>query len=108
MSVCSVLRRDQLGAHIPHVEQLRERLPEIISEGGTAIAAPDGSWIVEPIPHREQLVVVDIDHRRVREERQNFDVAGHYGRPDVLQLLVNRERQSTIRFTATSTDLRPD
>jgi nitrilase len=101
MSVCSVLHRDQLGGHIPHVEMLRERLPEIISEGGTAIAAPDASWVVAPIPHQEQLVVVDIDHRRVREERQNFDVAGHYGRPDVLQVRVNRERQSTICFTAT-------
>jgi nitrilase len=35
----------------------------------------------------------------VREERQNFDVAGHYGRPDVLQLHVNRERQASVRFT---------
>ncbi len=98
MSVCSVLHRDQLGDHIPHVEVLRERLPVIISEGGTAIAAPDATWIVEPTPHVEQLFVADIDHRRVREERQNFDVAGHYGRPDVLQLRVNRERQTTAVF----------
>jgi nitrilase len=37
-----------------------------------------------------------IDHRRVREERQNFDPAGHYARPDVTQLVLNRERQSTL------------
>ncbi len=98
MSVCSVLRRDQLGDHIPHVDVLREQLPDIISEGGTAIAAPDATWLVEPTPHVEQLFVADIHHARVREERQNFDVAGHYGRPDVLQLRVNRERQSTIVF----------
>ena len=99
MSVCSVLRRDQLGGdHIPHVDVLRERLPDIISEGGTAIAAPDATWLVEPTPHVEQLFAADIRHARVREERQNFDVAGHYGRPDVLQLRVNRERQSTILF----------
>jgi nitrilase len=98
MSVCSVLRRDQLGDHIPHVDVLRERLPEIISEGGTAIAAPDATWILEPTPHVEQLFVADIHHAHVREERQNFDVAGHYGRPDVLQLHVNRERQTTVKF----------
>ena len=69
-----------------------------ISEGGTAIAAPDATWLVEPTPHDERLFVVDIDHTRVREERQNFDVAGHYGRPDVLQLHVNAERQASVRI----------
>lgn len=98
ISVCGVLRRDQLGDHIPHVHTFRESLPEIISEGGTAIAAPDATWLIEPTPHTEQLFVADIYHVRVREERQNFDVAGHYGRPDVLQLHVNRERQATVRF----------
>ena len=98
LSVCSVLRRDQLGAHIPFIDDLRERLPEVISEGGTAIAAPDGTWIVEPTPHVEQRFVADIHHARVRQERQNFDVAGHYGRPDVLRLQVNRERQTIARF----------
>lgn len=99
MSVCGVLRRDQLGDHIPYVDTLRESLPEIISEGGTAIAAPDATWLVEPTPFAEQLFIADIHHARVREERQNFDVAGHYGRPDVLQLHVNRERQASARFT---------
>lgn len=98
MSVCGVLRREQLGDHLPHADLLRERLPAVISEGGTAIAAPDASWIVEPTPHVERLFVADIHHARVREERQNFDVAGHYGRPDVLRLHVNRERQATVRF----------
>ncbi|AMW05804.1 carbon-nitrogen hydrolase family protein [Gemmatimonas phototrophica] len=98
MSVCGVLRREHIGDHVPHAELLRERLPEIISEGGTAIAAPDASWLVEPTPHEERLFVVDIAHTRVREERQNFDVAGHYGRPDVLQLHVNTERQASVRI----------
>jgi nitrilase len=34
----------------------------------------------------------------VWEERQNFDPAGHYSRPDVTKLIVNRERQSTVGF----------
>ena len=39
---------------------------------------------------------------RVREERQNFDPAGHYSRPDVTQLTVNRGRQSTLRYEDSS------
>jgi len=34
----------------------------------------------------------------VLRERQNFDPAGHYSRPDVTQLTVNRERQATLRW----------
>ena len=44
------------------------------------------------------MIVVTLDHRRVREERQNFDPAGHYARPDVARLVVNRERQGTVSF----------
>jgi nitrilase len=42
------------------------------------------------------LFVATLDHQRVRAERQNFDPAGHYARPDVTQLTVNRCRQSTV------------
>ena len=44
----------------------------------------------------EGLLVAEIDHARVREERQNFDPVGHYSRPDVTQLHVDRRRQSTL------------
>jgi nitrilase len=53
--------------------------------------------VVEPVVEQESLIVTEIDHRRVRGERQNFDPAGHYARPDVTQLMVNRERQSTLK-----------
>ncbi len=39
-----------------------------------------------------------LDFNRVLEERQNFDPAGHYSRPDVTRLLVNRERQTAVRY----------
>jgi len=38
------------------------------------------------------------DFNRVYEERQNFDPVGHYSRPDVTKLVVNRTRQSTVEF----------
>jgi hypothetical protein len=48
---------------------------------------------------REALALATLEHRRVREERQNFDPSGHYARPDVTQLSVNRERQRTVIYT---------
>lgn len=98
MSVSGLLRRADVSDDLPHAELLRERMPEVLAEGGSCLAGPDGSWLIEPVANDERLIVADIEHRRVREERHNFDVAGHYGRPDVFQLTVNRERQSIVRL----------
>lgn len=100
MSVGGVLTKGDIPDAMPHAELLRERMPDVAGDGGTCIAGPDGEWIVEPVRGGERLVTATIEHRRVREERQNFDVAGHYARPDVLQLTVNRERQTTVRLTS--------
>jgi nitrilase len=98
MSVSSLLRRTDVPTSLPFSHTLLAQMPDVLAEGGTCIAAPDGSWLVEPVAHEERLVCATIEHRRVREERQNFDATGHYGRPDVLQLHVNRERQSSVRI----------
>jgi hypothetical protein len=71
---------------------------EFLANGGTAIAAPDGSFLVAPVVGREVLIVAALDHAVVRGERQNFDPAGHYARPDVTTLVVDRRRQSLATF----------
>jgi nitrilase len=47
----------------------------------------------------ERLLVTTIDHRRVLEERHNFDPSGHYSRPDVTKLEVNRKRQKIVELS---------
>jgi len=74
-----------------------------MANGGSCIAGPNGEWIVEPVIDKEGLIISTIDFNRVLEERQNFDVAGHYSRPDVTKLTINRERQSIIDFTKENT-----
>jgi len=67
-------------------------------DGGGAIAGPDGEWLQEPAT-TEGLVIADVDVARVREERHNFDPVGHYGRPDVFQLHVDRRRLSVAELS---------
>ncbi len=67
--------------------------------GGSAIAGPDGSWVVEPVLDEERLVVADPDLPRVAAERQNFDPTGHYSRADVFTVQVDRRRLEAARFT---------
>lgn len=98
ISVSSLMKKEDFPEGTPHLEKLRAEAPDVLANGGSCIAGPDGEWLVEPIIGKEGLFYHTLDFDRVYEERQNFDVVGHYSRPDVTQLTVNRERQSTVRF----------
>jgi nitrilase len=92
----SLLSRGDVPADFPLADQLPDG---DWADGGSAIAAPDGSWLREPVSAEEGLVVADVDAARVREERQNLDPTGHYGRPDIFELRVDRRRLAAARFS---------
>lgn len=98
VSVSGLLRTSDIPDGIPMREQILDHAPDWLASGGSAVAAPNGEWLLEPVEAEERIFTVEINHRRVREERQNLDVAGHYSRPDVTRLVVNRSRQATIEF----------
>ena len=61
---------------------------DVIGRGGSAILAPDGSYLAGPLYCEEGILYAELDPSRLHEERQRFDPAGHYHRPDVLRLEV--------------------
>lgn len=61
---------------------------DVIGRGGSAILAPDGSYLAGPLYGEEGILYAELDPSRLHEERQRFDPAGHYHRPDVLRLEV--------------------
>jgi nitrilase len=59
---------------------------ELMGRGGSAILGPDGSYLAGPLWDEEGILYAELDPQRLYEERQRFDPAGHYHRPDVFQL----------------------
>ena len=70
-----------------------------MANGGSCVASPTGEWLLEPEIGIESLRIAELDHRIVLEERHSLDVVGHYSRPDVTRLVVDRRRQSTAEFS---------
>ncbi len=100
ISVSGLQSASDIPDRMPHAELIRQQAPEWLANGGSCLAAPDGRWIIEPIVGKEGIVVAEIDLNEVRKERQNFDPSGHYARPDVFQLQVNRTRQKLVHFSS--------
>ncbi len=98
ISVSSLMRKEDFPLDTPYLNEILKKAPDILANGGSCIAGPDGEWLLEPILHKEGLIYHTLDINRVYEERQSFDPVGHYSRPDVTKLTVNRERQSSVAF----------
>lgn len=68
---------------------------DFILHGGSAIIAPDGGYIVEPVYDEETIMIAEIDLTEIVKESMTLDVSGHYARDDVFTYEVNRRRYSS-------------
>jgi nitrilase len=86
----------QRAGSYPDDFPLRDELAEldVLGRGGSAILAPDGSYLAGPLYGEEGILYADLEPQRLDEERQRFDAAGHYHRPDVLELRVTPRKRA--------------
>ena len=77
------------GALEPHDAKVTSA-DQFVLRGGSAIIAPDGTYLAGPLFEEEAVLVATLDLARVREERMTLDVTGHYHRPELLALRVTR------------------
>ena len=98
VSVSGYMTLNDFPKDTPNYKEIIKNAPQVLANGGSCIAGPDGEWIVPPVTGREDLIIATIDFQKVLEERHNFDPSGHYSRPDVTKLTLNKKRQSVIEI----------
>ena len=73
---------------LPGIEELAGQ-PEVMCRGGSVIVSPLGEVIAGPLYDAEGILHAELDLAEVARAKFDFDVVGHYARPDVFQLIVN-------------------
>lgn len=64
--------------------------------GQSGILDCRGRWLAKAGPDREELVHADVDFAAIEAAKMFVDSAGHYARPDVLRLVVNRQARESL------------
>ena len=70
--------------------------PEILCRGGSAIVGPLGDVLAGPLYDAEGILTADLERDELTRARFDFDVVGHYSRPDVFRLVVNESPQTGV------------
>lgn len=98
LSVHGLLSMSDIPDDFPFKAELVAEGYDIIFNGGSSLAAPDGTVVIPPSPGVEGLISHTIDVKKVYENRQLFDVTGHYYRPDIFNLQIRGDRFDTEKL----------
>lgn len=90
------LRGSDIPGDIPGRDDLYGGEEDWLAEGNTAIVGPDGELLAGPLVGHEGIVYAEVDVDRARTARRQFDPVGHYARPDVFRLEVDRSPNRTV------------
>ena len=97
IGVTFCLRGSDVPADVPGRDELYGTDDDWLARGNSCIVGPDGDLLAGPLVGEEGIVTAEIDLARARSARRQFDPVGHYARPDVFQLVVDRRpRPATV------------
>lgn len=87
--------KDQYPQDLPGIEDLQSQ-PEIMSRGGSTIISPLGEVLAEPLWNKEGILTAELDLDEVAKSKLDFDVIGHYARPDIFQFEVKNQPDTVV------------
>ncbi len=97
---CFVLSCNQFSRRSDFPEDIPNRLGEapgdVISRGGSCIVDPFGNLLAGPAWDEETILCADLDLDQIARGKYDFDVSGHYARPDVFRLEVDERAKPAV------------
>ncbi len=97
---CGVaLERKDLPKDFPSLNELYPEDEHWINPGGSVIISPKGEIVSGPLSKEKADIIITIDVELAIHARRALDVAGHYSRPDVFNLQIDKSRRSAVSFT---------
>ena len=94
----SSMRGKDIPKDFPHRAKLFPNLEEWYNAGDSVVVNPSGTVVAGPLHEKHGILYADCDPARAAAAKRTLDVAGHYGRPDIFKLEVNREALAPIDF----------
>jgi len=87
---CSAMRLDDIPDRFAFKQKYLAEVQDWINSGDSVIVDPDGKVIAGPASQQETILYADADRFTITGPRWQLDVAGHYARPDIFELIVHR------------------
>jgi len=91
-----VLQNEDIPADFPEKDSLYPESEDWINPGDSIVIAPRGEIVAGPLHQEKGILYAQIDTSLVGTAKRDFDVSGHYSRPDIFTLQVNSQKQSSI------------
>ena len=91
--------REMYPEDLEIAHELDER-PEVLCKGGSAIYGPLGDLVAGPLWNEEGVLTAELDLNEVARSKFDFDVTGHYARPDVFRFEVDESARPAVSFQA--------
>jgi nitrilase len=98
IGVSTPLRGEDVPEDFPHRAAIYPDPGEWINDGDAVVHRPFGPAVSGPMHREFGLLWAEIDLGAVAASRRSFDAAGHYARPDIFTLTVNRALQMPVKF----------
>ena len=98
LSTATAMQGCDVPASFPHRDKLFQD-DEWINPGDAVVVKPFGGVVAGPLHQEKSVLYAEIDLEESRNARKALDVAGHYNRPDIFSLEVNRRKQDPVNFS---------
>jgi len=97
---CTPMRKADVPDRLSFKERYLGTVGDWINPGDSAIVDPDGKVVAGPASQQETILYADVDRDRIVGARWQLDIAGHYARPDIFELIVHRKPKPLLTISS--------